>query len=95
MRSVKLLNQSQDCVREAVEGILLSTSNIIALENENVLFRSDIHSIKEIQVTLLSGGGSGHEPAHAGYIGDGIRHNNIYTFPCLVTLSQECSLALS
>jgi triose/dihydroxyacetone kinase / FAD-AMP lyase (cyclizing) len=77
MRTVKLLNQPEDCVREAVEGILLSTSNIIALENENVLFRSDIHLIKEKEVTLLSGGGSGHEPAHAGYIGDGIRQKLI------------------
>ena len=24
------------------------------------------------QVTILSGGGSGHEPAHAGYVGDGM-----------------------
>lgn len=70
-RGLKLLNNSEDCVREAVEGILLSSSNILALENENVLFRSDIHLIREREVTLLSGGGSGHEPAHAGYIGDG------------------------
>ena len=29
-------------------------------------------SANSLQVTLLSGGGSGHEPAHAGYIGKGM-----------------------
>jgi triose/dihydroxyacetone kinase / FAD-AMP lyase (cyclizing) len=77
-REVKLLNQPRDCVKEAVEGILLSTSNIIALENENVLFRSDIATVKTREVTLLSGGGSGHEPAHAGYIGDGNRLTSLF-----------------
>jgi dihydroxyacetone kinase len=37
-----------------------------------VLVRSDIDTVKEQQVTLICGGGSGHEPAHAGYIGQGM-----------------------
>jgi hypothetical protein len=52
-REVKLLNEPRDCVKEAVEGILLSTSNIIALENENVLFRSDLATVNTREVTLL------------------------------------------
>lgn len=37
-----------------------------------MLVRSDIASIKDKQVSLICGGGSGHEPAHAGYIGQGM-----------------------
>jgi hypothetical protein len=36
-----------------MEGILLSTSNTIALDNENVLFRSDLATVNTREVTLL------------------------------------------
>eukprot|EP00742_Colponemidia_sp_Colp-10_P009103 GILJ01009902.1.p1 GENE.GILJ01009902.1~~GILJ01009902.1.p1 ORF type:complete len:595 (-),score=79.44 GILJ01009902.1:258-1928(-) len=37
-----------------------------------VVLRSDYQHVKQKQVTLVSGGGSGHEPAHAGYVGVGM-----------------------
>lgn len=55
MRKLKLLNNSLNCVKEVIEGILLLNSNIILLENENILFDSKIEIIKNKQVTLLSG----------------------------------------
>ena len=37
------------------------------LEGHRVVIRSDIEGVKKAgKVTLISGGGSGHEPAHAG-----------------------------
>ena len=37
-----------------------------------MLARVDYASINSTQVVLISGGGSGHEPAHAGFVGDGM-----------------------
>jgi dihydroxyacetone kinase len=42
------------------------------LSDHNVIVRSDIDSVRDKQVALISGGGSGHEPAHAGYVGAGM-----------------------
>jgi len=36
------------------------------------MFRADADQIRDKQVAILSGGGSGHEPAHAGYVGQGM-----------------------
>jgi dihydroxyacetone kinase len=72
MLSKKLINNPSNCVNEAIEGILLTNSTVKRLGSLNVLIRSDIDEYKQDFVTLISGGGSGHEPAHAGYIGHGM-----------------------
>ena len=36
------------------------------------MYRADIAKVRDEQVTLISGGGSGHEPSHAGFVGDGM-----------------------
>jgi dihydroxyacetone kinase len=38
----------------------------------DILVRTDITTVRDSHVTLVSGGGSGHEPAHAGFIGPGM-----------------------
>ena len=35
-----------------------------------MLLRADFEKVKAKEVTLLSGGGSGHEPSHGGWLGD-------------------------
>jgi hypothetical protein len=67
MSAKKLLNDPADCVAEAVEGLLLSHPDLKRVEGTNVIVRGDIESFKNDHVTIISGGGSGHEPAHAGY----------------------------
>jgi len=49
-----------------------NTRLITGGEHLNIIVRADIDEVKESQVTLISGGGSGHEPAHAGFVGDGM-----------------------
>jgi len=61
----KLLNSVEKCVDEALEGLVRSTGGLALLRGHRVVLRSDLESIKG-KVALLSGGGSGHEPAHAG-----------------------------
>jgi dihydroxyacetone kinase len=68
----KLLNASENAVSEMIEGALLAHNDLVELVPHNVLMRRDYKSIKEDRVALISGGGSGHEPAHAGFIGEGM-----------------------
>lgn len=68
----KFINDPINIVDEMVEGILLSHPDLARLGSLHVLIRRDIEVVRGSQVTILSGGGSGHEPAHAGYIGAGM-----------------------
>ena len=67
-------NDKQHVVNEAIEGALLSTpwANLSRLEvgeEIRVVVRNDWDKNK---VALISGGGSGHEPAHVGFVGKGM-----------------------
>mmetsp|Transcript_29563 Transcript_29563/g.48777 ORF Transcript_29563/g.48777 Transcript_29563/m.48777 type:complete len:578 (+) Transcript_29563:220-1953(+) len=65
----KIINDPVDAVAEFVQGLLKQFPNtMVKLQNHNVLFKASCKA----QVQLLSGGGSGHEPSHAGWIGDGM-----------------------
>ncbi|NVJ08584.1 dihydroxyacetone kinase subunit DhaK [Myxococcus sp. AM001] len=69
----KLVNAPRAVVRELLEGLVSLSPGQVLLEGESVVLRadtpSDVHARK---VAVLSGGGSGHEPAHAGYVGAGM-----------------------
>lgn len=67
----KLINNPDNILQEMIEGMTLAHPDYIKrLENTNVLVRTDLK--KKNKVALVSGGGSGHEPAHAGYVGLGM-----------------------
>jgi dihydroxyacetone kinase len=68
----KFINRPEDAVEEMLQGMHLIRPDLIRLTHRKVLVRGDIESVRDRQITLISGGGSGHEPAHAGYIGDGM-----------------------
>lgn len=69
----KLINDPRALVREMLEGVVLSTEGLALLDDENVVISAHIAADPAArQVALLSGGGSGHEPAHAGYVGPGM-----------------------
>ena len=69
----KIINSVETVVEEAVEALLQLDDFITVVDNvQNVVVRKDIEQVKKESVTLISGGGSGHEPAHAGYIGHGM-----------------------
>ena len=67
MSSKKLINTAEGCVDEALEGLVLVNPGLQVLQGHRVVVRNDVEDvIKAGKVTLLCGGGSGHEPAHAG-----------------------------
>ena len=68
----KFINRPQDVVEEMLHGLVVLYPGCARLPGHNVLIRADANPATASQVAILSGGGSGHEPAHAGYIGAGM-----------------------
>ncbi|XP_062918204.1 triokinase/FMN cyclase isoform X1 [Mobula hypostoma] len=69
--SKKLTNSVEHCVDDALEGLVAWNIGMQLVQGYRIVIRSDLKNIKG-KVALLSGGGSGHEPAHAGYVGAGM-----------------------
>ena len=66
----KIINDVQLVEEEMLEGIRKAyPAYVRRVDGTSVLVRAEK---KEGKVALISGGGSGHEPAHAGYIGKGM-----------------------
>lgn len=59
------MNSVAGCADDALAGLVACNPNLQLLHGYRVALRSDLDSLRG-QVALLSGGGSGHEPAHAG-----------------------------
>ena len=68
----KLINDPRNVVREMLEGIVDIEPGLALLEGEAVVLRSNLPEHGQRKVAVISGGGSGHEPAHAGYVGQGM-----------------------
>ncbi|MFP5078361.1 dihydroxyacetone kinase family protein [Rhizobium sp. YIM 134829] len=68
----KLINDPAHVVREMLEGVVALNPGAVLLANEMVVVRAGLPDVAERPVAILSGGGSGHEPAHAGYVGAGM-----------------------
>ena len=68
----KLINDPRAVVPEMVDGLAAVYPGMTRLAGQTVLIRSDLPEVAARSVAVISGGGSGHEPAHAGYIGKGM-----------------------
>src|SRR5438094_2341233 len=67
----KLINKPDDVVKEALAGMLAAHSDLISVDIEQqVIVRKD--SPVQGKVGVISGGGSGHEPMHGGFVGFGM-----------------------
>ena len=67
----KLINDPQDVVAESVEGFGLAHADVVAVHTDP-LFVARAGGAVPGKVGLVSGGGSGHEPLHAGFVGVGM-----------------------
>ncbi len=68
----KLINRPENVVEEMLQGLSVLHPGLVRLSGHKVMLRADAEQIRDHQVAVISGGGSGHEPAHAGYIGSGM-----------------------
>ncbi|EPT40829.1 dihydroxyacetone kinase subunit DhaK [Streptococcus agalactiae] len=66
----KILNQPTDVVTEMLDGLAYVHNDLVyRVEGFDIIARNKEKSGK---VALISGGGSGHEPSHAGFVGEGM-----------------------
>eukprot|EP00258_Populus_trichocarpa_P022678 XP_024438697.1 putative 3,4-dihydroxy-2-butanone kinase [Populus trichocarpa] len=71
----KLINDPNDVVTEFIEGLVETYPGLQYLDGfpeVKVVLRADHASAMLDKVAIISGGGSGHEPAHAGFVGEGM-----------------------
>lgn len=64
----KIINNPSDVVSEMLEGMAKAHPELTYFKGAEVIARKT----KTKKVGIVSGGGSGHEPAHAGYVGKGM-----------------------
>lgn len=67
----KFINDSDTLLREALDGMALAHPDLLVAHFEPTFIRRAQRSAGK-KVALLSGGGSGHEPLHVGFIGKGM-----------------------
>lgn len=69
----QFMNQRENIVTEAIDGLLMASGGkLVRLDGYphiRVVLRADWDKSR---VAIVSGGGSGHEPAHAGFVGPGM-----------------------
>jgi phosphoenolpyruvate---glycerone phosphotransferase subunit DhaK len=66
----KLINHVDDLLAESLDGFSAAHADIVTLGSERQFVRRA--KVKPGKVALISGGGSGHEPLHAGFVGHGM-----------------------
>ena len=66
----KLINGVDTILTESLDGLVAAHSDILELGAEHKFVRR--RALKPGKVALISGGGSGHEPLHAGLVGSGM-----------------------
>ncbi|MGD0105626.1 MAG: dihydroxyacetone kinase subunit DhaK [Rhodopila sp.] len=66
----KLINAVDDMLAESLDGFAAAHADLVVLGGERKFVRR--RTLKPGKVALISGGGSGHEPLHAGFVGHGM-----------------------
>ncbi len=66
----KIINNIEDVVIEMCEGMVIAYPDQLELMAQYKIVKRKV--LNSQKVSLISGGGSGHEPAHAGFVGKGM-----------------------
>ena len=80
----KLINNVENVISESLAGMQLAHSDIIKVQHDPAIITRAGGAVNG-KVALVSGGGSGHEPLHGGFVGKGMLHGacpgDIFTSP--------------
>ena len=72
IRTKKLINAPEDLIAEAIEGMVLAHPGMLTVEGPTGRAVVAVDAPRDGKVGIVIGGGSGHEPAFAGYVGRGL-----------------------
>lgn len=97
------LNKKETVLNEYLKGLCMLRNNLIYFEDYNII--ADNHQLDDSNIKIICGGGSGHEPAHSGYVTKGFLSaavcGDIFSSPCYKNVlraietfsnSKECLL---
>src|SRR5436309_2857329 len=80
----KFLNNPEDVVKESLSGLGAAHADLVTIDFENQLVLRKGAPVAG-KVALISGGGSGHEPLHGGFVGRGMLDaacpGEVFTWP--------------
>ncbi|MCL2856256.1 MAG: dihydroxyacetone kinase subunit DhaK [Oscillospiraceae bacterium] len=92
----KIINSPQSLIEEMCRGIVIAHPELELLAKYRVIKRKNCSPDK---VSLISGGGSGHEPAHAGLVGKGMLDaavcGDVFASPSQIQVYQAIKAAAS
>lgn len=66
----KFINNPDNLTEELLEGYVMAYSDQVAIGGENIIVRANAKP--EDKVAIITLGGSGHEPALSGFVGEGM-----------------------
>ena len=88
----KIINEPTQVVSELLKGMELAHPELKYTENLEIISRREK---KQDKVAVISGGGAGHEPAHAGYVGTGMLDaavsGNVFSSPSPDRITEAIS----
>ena len=86
----KLINNVETVVPDFIDGLLLTDSRLRRIGSLQAVAIASHLTSTYTNVRIISGGGSGHEPAHAGFIGEGMLSaaalGNVFASPSVATI---------
>lgn len=90
---VTIFNNHQTMISQYISGLLAAHPHLAKWQEFPIIYNR--YQDDQI-VPILSGGGSGHEPAHAGFVGDGMLagavYGNLFTPPCASDILEALRL---
>ncbi|MBA9027451.1 MULTISPECIES: dihydroxyacetone kinase subunit DhaK [Bacillaceae] len=92
----KIINKPENLVIEMCNGMVMAHPELEFLKKYKVIKKKEMN---ENKVTLISGGGSGHEPAHAGFVGKGMLDaavcGDVFASPSQIQVYQAIKATVS
>lgn len=70
MKMKKFINNPENLTKELLEGFAAANADLVSLESQNLVINKKLADAS--RVTVVTQGGSGHEPAISGFVGEGM-----------------------
>lgn len=70
MKMKKFINNPENLTKELLEGFAAANADLVSLEPQNLVINKKLADAS--RVTIVTQGGSGHEPAISGFVGEGM-----------------------